>query len=149
MEKKDFWKNKVVDKLFHFWPEVKMKIKFLKQKVWLKKKNLVLVLKYGALIISEKFINFMYLSQKGSTGTFQMIPKLKIAPFITISMVFLTTLFTGVPCVWRERVRRSTLTLSVSRLIELTEQRNISLLSSFLSYREPRFTQYHEMGPIQ
>ncbi len=42
----------------------------------------------------------------------------------------------------RERVRRSALTLSVSRQIDLTEQRNISLVSSFLSYREPCHTQY-------
>ncbi len=42
----------------------------------------------------------------------------------------------------RERVRRSALTLSVSRLIDSTEQRNISLVSSFLSYRKPYHTQY-------
>ncbi len=33
MEKNDFWKNKVINKLFYFWPE------FLKQKVRLKKKT--------------------------------------------------------------------------------------------------------------
>ena len=26
MEKNNFWKNKAVNKLFHFWPEVKMTI---------------------------------------------------------------------------------------------------------------------------
>ncbi len=35
MEKNDFWKNKVVNKLFCFWPDVKMTIWFLKQKVGL------------------------------------------------------------------------------------------------------------------
>ncbi len=39
--------------------------------------------------------------------------------------------------VWRERVRWSAHMLSVSRLTDLTEQRNISLVSSFLSYHEP------------
>ncbi len=37
----------------------------------------------------------------------------------------------------KERGRRSALLLSVSRLIDLTEQINTSLVSSFLSYREP------------
>ncbi len=44
------------------------------------RKNLVLVLKSGALIMSDKFINFVYLGEKVRT----------------ISMVFLTTLYTGV-----------------------------------------------------
>ncbi len=39
-------------------------------------------------------------------------------------------------------MRRSALTLSVSRLIDLTEQRNISLFSSFLSYHKLHYTQY-------
>ncbi len=42
----------------------------------------------------------------------------------------------------RVRVRRSPLTLSVSQLIDLTEQRNIFLISSFLSYCELHYTQY-------
>ncbi len=48
----------------------------------------------------------------------------------------------------RERVRWSALTLSVSQLMDLTEQRNIYLYtSSFLSYCKPRYTQY--MLPIR
>ncbi len=39
-------------------------------------------------------------------------------------------------------MRQSALTLSVSQLIDLTEQRNISLLSSFLSYHKLHYTQY-------
>ncbi len=38
-------------------------------------------------------------------------------------------------------VRRSALTIFVSILIDLTEQRNISLVSSFLSYHKLHYTQ--------